>query len=186
MRQEKELMVATPTIGTPSCLRANGCTSRSSQRWSAATMSQVSVGGGEKDIGGLLPTLTSCSGAGAPHSPSRIGASGTTTTSRPLSSSPQRARASSISWTDQEGASAAGASPALLCGAILGQALCGLAAGGFAASPVGAGSLPTSPGADCCANATGPVASAHKAATTPQRALSIRKAPPLSNCRSPM
>ena len=88
-------------------MRASGCTSRCSQRCRAATISQVSSGGGEKEICGSLPMLTSCTGAGVPHSlPSRTGSCGSTTRSRPLSSSPQRARAASMSSADHRLAAA--------------------------------------------------------------------------------
>ena len=74
---------------------------------SAATMSQVTVGGGDSATCGLLPTLISFIGAGVPHSvPSRMGASGTATAFRPFSRAAQRACASSISCADQEAAAA--------------------------------------------------------------------------------
>ena len=89
------------TMGAPRCLRASGCTSRSSQLARVATMSQVTIGGGDSATCGLLPTLMSFMGAGVPHAlPSRMGVSGTTTASRPFSSALQRACASSSSCGD--------------------------------------------------------------------------------------
>ena len=68
---------------------------------SAAIMSQVTIGGGDRATCGLLPTLTSFMGAAVPHSvPSRMGCSGTATTSRPFSRAAQRAWACSISCCD--------------------------------------------------------------------------------------
>ena len=78
-------MVSMRTTGAPRCLRASGCTSRSSQRCSVAIMSQVTIGGGDSATCGLLPMLTSFMGAAAPHwAPSRIGVSGTATTAETL------------------------------------------------------------------------------------------------------
>ncbi len=157
-------------MGAPKCLRAKGCTSRSSHLCRAAIMSQVSTGGGDRAICGLLPMLTSCMGAGVPHSaPSRIGGSGRAMRSRPLSMAVQRARASSISCLDHSaGAWACGV---LASGRVLGQTPWYLAAGG--------GNLPASAaGSCCCAWEIGVVASTQSTAAAAQRITYIREVPP--------
>ena len=46
-------MVSMRMTGAPRCFRASGCTSRSSHRCSAAIMSQVTIGGGDRATCGL-------------------------------------------------------------------------------------------------------------------------------------
>src|SRR5438132_1564267 len=133
-------------------------------------MSQVTVGGGDSATWGLLPTLMSFIGAGVPHSvPSRMGASGTTTASRPFSSAAQRACASSNSCADQVSESAGPVS--VLPGSSRGNwaVLAASAAAGATegdCGPAAAGLAFT--GAVFCANAPG-AANTQNAAATAQR-----------------
>ena len=80
----------------------------------------------ESDTSGLLPRLTRRTGAGAPHSPWRIGGSGSATASTPASSAVQRARASSTSCGGQASAAGAGlaraSASAFASGSVFGQA----------------------------------------------------------------
>ena len=105
-------MVSMRTIDSPRCLRARGWTSRSSHLASAATMSQVTVGGGENaTCCDPRPTLMRRIGAGVPQAgPSRMGVSGTTTASTPFRSAAQCAWAASRSCVDHSMATVAGLS----------------------------------------------------------------------------
>ena len=59
-----------PMICAPRCFLASGCESSCvTHLCIAATMSQVTVTGGDSATCGDLPTLISCTGAGAPHAP---------------------------------------------------------------------------------------------------------------------
>src|SRR5262249_42707415 len=158
--------------GAPKCLRASGCTSRSSHLASAATISQVTVGGGTRVICGLRPTLIKRMGTGVPHSvPSRKGIPVTVTTSRPLSSTAQRASACSTSWRDQAPGSAgpaeppawlpSGPPPGPLSSTVRGQS--GPRRGGASGADPGVAG-PAMPGLMFCANAADAVTAQNDAA----------------------
>ena len=143
--------MATSTTGAPRRFRAKGWTSPVSHLWSAATISQVRVAGGEKVIFGLESMLTRCMGAGAPQAlPSRIGGVGSATRSRPLRRAAQRARPSAISLADHS-ADHSGASCADGSLGGLGFSTVGQVPSGWAATD----GLPAKPGdTGCCAEAT--------------------------------
>ena len=66
------------TTGEPRCLRASGCTSRCSQRCRRRDHLAGEQRRRREGDCGLLPMLTSCTGAGVPQSlPSRMGSCGT-------------------------------------------------------------------------------------------------------------
>ena len=173
-------MVSMRTTGAPRCLRASGCTSRSSHRCSAAIMSQVTIGGGDSATCGLLPMLTSFIGAAVPHSaPSRMGCSGTATTCETL----QQDGAAGLGLLDlllRPGAAAAGLASAL-SGSTRGHCA-GLTAGGDGATdcrlrPHAEGSR------RFCANAPGAASTQHAAAAA-KRLIHIEDLP-LVSARGP-